>query len=101
MNSSFLHNFLGLCMWGHISDGLMWMKRSDLGNDIKISVLHATIDVFKNENPGLFRALMCTKKEKIQPNTVLSCRSNIYHLMKLGTYNKQSEACVGLYDKHI
>ena len=70
MNTSFLHNFLGLCMWGHISDGYMWMKRSDLGNDLKISLLYATIDVFKKDNPVLFKALMRTKGEKIYPNTV-------------------------------
>ena len=101
MNTSFLHNFLGLCMWGHISDGYIWMKRSDLGNDLKISVLHATIDVFKEGNPVLFRALMCTKGEKINPNTVLSWCGNTRHLMKLGSYNVKSSECVGLYEKHV
>ena len=88
-------------MWGHISDGYLWMTRSDLQNDIKMSVLHATTDLFKKEHPTLFRALMCTKGEKLKTTTVLSCCSNYRHLKTLGSYNKDTETCVVLYDKHV
>ena len=101
MNTSFLHNFFGLCMWGHISDGYMWMTRSDLGNDLKISVLHATTEVFKEGNQVLFRALMSGKGVKLNPNKVVSWVSNTRHLYKLGSYNKNSSECRGLYEKHI
>ena len=53
-NSSFLRNFFGLCMWGHISDGYCWMTKSDLRKDFKISVLHATTGLF------IMRILTCS-----------------------------------------
>ena len=77
------------------------MTRSDIHNELKITVLLATTDVFKNANPGLFKALMNTNGEKLKPNTILSFCGNTRHLKTLGSYSKDTETCVGIYDKHM
>ena len=69
-NNAFLHNFFSLCLWAHISSGFLWITQSDLRNDVKISVLHATKDLFHKTHPKLFNLLMSSKGNKLKPNVI-------------------------------
>ena len=101
MNSSFLHNFFGLCMWGDISEGYCWMTKSDLRNDVKNRVMHETTDLSHQAHPDLFKSLMSGKGQNLKPNVIISFYSNSRHYKTLGSYDINTTDCIGIYIKHV
>ena len=99
-NSTFLRNLFGLCMWGHISNGYCCMTKSDLRNDVKISVLYATTDLSHQAHPELFKSLM-SRGKKLKPNVFCSLCSNSCHYKTQGTYNLNKTDCNGMYIERV
>ena len=100
-NSSFLHNFFGLYMWGHIRKGYCWMTKSDLRNNVNISLMHATTDLFHQAHPELFKSLISGKGQKLKPNTIVSFCSNSRYYKTLDSYDINTTDCIGIYIKHV
>ena len=77
------------------------MTKSDLRNDVKIRVMHATTDLFHQAYPELFKSLMSGKGQMLQPNVIILFYSNSRHYKTLDSYYINTADCKGIYIKRM
>ena len=100
-NKCFVHNFVGLCIWKHINNGDTWVKRNDFVEEknpenVKKFLHHAKVmkELYHDQYWKFMNELDI---KDLDPKTLFNFSNNTRNLIKVGSWDKESNKIEGIY----
>ena len=100
-NKCFVQNFVGLCIWKHINNGDTWVKRNDLvveknPENVKKFLHHAKV-MKELYNDQYWKFMDELDIKVLDPKTLFNFSNNTRNLIKVGSWDKESDKIEGIY----
>ena len=100
-NKTFVHNFVGLCIWKHMNNGDVWVKSNDLNvkktPDNIIKFQHHVRVIRDMYHDKYWKPMSELDIDDIDPKLLFNFCANTRNLIIKGVWNNESKKIEGIY----